>query len=149
LNATKSLFANLESRTIQWFMCLKVPHGNFFKMLSNFASTLINLFCNICRSGLHSNSRSDNQAFPGKDKLPMNLLLTPVNFDLFFSLMKSLTELRGTNEHGQPVMLVKAQILSRRVWDILVCLICLVKAFLIACLTLFLILMSADAFTHQ
>ena len=52
--------------------------------------------------------------FPGKDKMPMNLLLQPLHFEQLFLLMQNLSDLRV---NGMPYP--KAQILSRRVWDIL------------------------------
>ena len=52
----------------------------------------------------------DLPPFPGKDKMPMNLLLLPKYFDQLFELMQTLSNLRANS---------KAQILSRRVWDIL------------------------------
>eukprot|EP00095_Tigriopus_kingsejongensis_P002851 maker-scaffold442_size170051-snap-gene-0.33 protein:Tk02851 transcript:maker-scaffold442_size170051-snap-gene-0.33-mRNA-1 annotation:"hypothetical protein TcasGA2_TC009817" len=62
---------------------------------------------------------SDIPPFPGRDKMPMNLLLFPIHFDQLFELMQSLSEMRIKNENGHMVPLPKAQNLSRRVWDIL------------------------------
>ena len=61
---------------------------------------------------------SDIPSFPGKDDMPMNLLLLPKNFDQLFSLMQNLSNLRQENMDDATVI-PKAQILSRRVWDIL------------------------------
>ena len=52
--------------------------------------------------------------FPGKERMPMNLLLHPMHFEQLFTLMQTLSDLR-INGLPHP----KAQILSRRVWDIL------------------------------
>jgi hypothetical protein len=57
--------------------------------------------------------------FPGKERMPMNLLLTPVHFEQLFSLMQNLSDIRLPNENGVLLPHPKAQILSRRVWDIL------------------------------
>ena len=69
--------------------------------------------------------------FPGKDNMPMNLLLLPVHFDQLFSLMQRLSDMRfnigkdrenNSGQHLQTSLISiqsKAQILSRRVWDIL------------------------------
>ena len=46
--------------------------------------------------------------------MPMNLLLHPLHFEQLFTLMQTLSDLR-INGLPHP----KAQILSRRVWDIL------------------------------
>jgi ubiquitin carboxyl-terminal hydrolase 34 len=72
----------------------------------------------------------DLPPFPGKEKMPMNLLLLPIYFEQLFSLMQTLSDLRiklgknsdvsshgGGGGGGSPHP--KAQILSRRVWDIL------------------------------
>ncbi len=61
----------------------------------------------------------DIPAFPGRENMPMNLLLLPENFEQLFNLMQGLSDLRLTNEKGESVPQPKAQILSRRVWDIL------------------------------
>jgi hypothetical protein len=57
--------------------------------------------------------------FPGKENMPMNLLLQPVHFEELFSLMQNLSDLRLSSESGAQLPHPKAQILSRRVWDIL------------------------------
>ncbi|QQP55435.1 Ubiquitin carboxylterminal hydrolase 34like [Caligus rogercresseyi] len=71
--------------------------------------------------GGHSSARGglDLPPFPGKDKMPMNLLLSPSHFTQLFSLMQNLSDLRLRNEQNEPIPHTKAQILSRRVWDIL------------------------------
>ncbi|XP_040568738.2 ubiquitin carboxyl-terminal hydrolase 34 [Lepeophtheirus salmonis] len=61
----------------------------------------------------------DLPPFPGKDKMPMNLLLNPEHFEQLFSLMNNLSTLRLKNEKSEAIPHTKAQILSRRVWDIL------------------------------
>ena len=67
------------------------------------------------RSGAFlKNSSAEIPPFPGKEKMPMNLLLKPVHFEQLFKLMQTLSDLR-VNGNPHP----KAQILSRRVWDIL------------------------------
>ena len=62
---------------------------------------------------------SETPHFPGKDRMPMNTLLEPENFEQLFVLMQSLSNLRVRNEKGTIGPHPKAQILSRRVWDIL------------------------------
>lgn len=87
---------------------------------------------NTNRSGNRGNQGDCNIApFPGKDNMPMNLLLLPVHFDQLFSLMQRLSDMRLNVSHdpehnnGQQnrnsliSIQSKAQILSRRVWDIL------------------------------
>ena len=49
----------------------------------------------------------------------MNLLLMPIHFEQLFSLMQNLSDMRLPNENGVLLPHPKAQILSRRVWDIL------------------------------
>ena len=61
-----------------------------------------------------SRSSAEIPPFPGKEKMPMNLLLHPLHFEQLFTLMQTLSDLR-INGLPHP----KAQILSRRVWDIL------------------------------
>ena len=61
-----------------------------------------------------SRNNADIPQFPGKEKMPMNLLLHPLHFEQLFTLMQTLSDLR-INGLPHP----KAQILSRRVWDIL------------------------------
>ena len=71
------------------------------------------------RSGGMSLHRQELPPFPGKESMPMNLLLMPVHFEQLFSLMQSLSDMRIANENGVLLPHPKAQILSRRVWDIL------------------------------
>ena len=84
------------------------------------------------RSGNRGNQGDCNIApFPGKDNMPMNLLLLPVHFDQLFSLMQRLSDMRlnvcpdrehnngQQNRNSLISIQSKAQILSRRVWDIL------------------------------
>lgn len=67
-----------------------------------------------------SRSSSDSlPPFPGREKMPMNLLLLPRNFDQLFSLMQNLSNMKQTSDDKEGVGIPKAQILSRRVWDIL------------------------------
>ena len=61
-----------------------------------------------------SRNNAEIPPFPGKEKMPMNLLLHPLHFEQLFTLMQTLSDLR-INGLPHP----KAQILSRRVWDIL------------------------------
>ena len=61
-----------------------------------------------------SRSSTEIPPFPGKERMPMNLLLHPLHFEQLFTLMQTLSDLR-INGLPHP----KAQILSRRVWDIL------------------------------
>ena len=78
--------------------------------------------------GQHFRGASQHESpppFPGRDRMPMNLLLLPENFDQLFSLMQTLSSLRvegasaAGGEKPPSVPLPKAQMLSRRVWDIL------------------------------
>merc|ERR1719233_2813501 len=69
-------------------------------------------------SGL-SDYRGDLPPFPGRDKIPMLLLLQPGHFGQLFSLMSSLSRITSKSEQGQQVLDTKAQIMSRRVWEIL------------------------------
>jgi len=58
--------------------------------------------------------------FPGRDKMPMLLLLQPDHFQQLFSLMSTLSSITTTQtDLGHPVLDTKAQIMSRRVWEIL------------------------------
>ena len=57
--------------------------------------------------------------FPGRDKIPMLLLLQPPHFNQLFSLMSSLSKIKTRSEDGGEVPDTKAQIMSRRVWEIL------------------------------
>lgn len=68
--------------------------------------------------GIHSN-KPELPPFPGKDRMPMNILLTSNHFEQLFSLMQSLSDMRLANDSGVLLPHPKAQILSRRVWDIL------------------------------
>ena len=63
--------------------------------------------------------REELPPFPGRDKIPMLLLLQPRHFSQLFSLMASLSEINTKNEAGHEVPDTKAQIMSRRVWEIL------------------------------
>ena len=71
------------------------------------------------RSGGMSSHRQEIPPFPGKENMPMNLLLLPIHFEQLFSLMQNLSDLRLPNDNGVLLPHPKAQILSRRVWDIL------------------------------
>ena len=76
------------------------------------------------QQGVHGAKMASNNmdvpAFPGKDKMPMNILLKPEHFEQLFSLMLRLSELRSPpDKNGYSLPLQKAQIFSRRVWDIL------------------------------
>jgi len=71
------------------------------------------------RSGGMSSHRQEIPLFPGKENMPMNLLLLPIHFEQLFSLMQNLSDLRLPNDNGVLLPHPKAQILSRRVWDIL------------------------------
>ena len=61
----------------------------------------------------HSASRSGGKElnpFPGKDNMPMNLLLLPIHFELLFLLMQRLSDMKGQEVTPKST---KAQILSR------------------------------------
>lgn len=66
------------------------------------------------RMGQSHAHRGEIPPFPGKEKMPMNLLLLPIHFEQLFALMQKMSDWRV---NGMPHP--KAQILSRRVWDIL------------------------------
>ncbi|XP_064464002.1 ubiquitin carboxyl-terminal hydrolase 34-like isoform X1 [Ornithodoros turicata] len=56
---------------------------------------------------------------PARDRLPTLLLLRPAYLDQLFALMQQLGNVRTRNRAGEPVLHTKAQVLSRRVWEIL------------------------------
>ncbi|CAG7822666.1 unnamed protein product [Allacma fusca] len=56
---------------------------------------------------------------PPRDKLPVTLLLQTQYFEQLFSLMQSLSSIKIQDRPGGSVPHTKAQVLSRRVWDIL------------------------------
>ncbi|XP_076312719.1 ubiquitinyl hydrolase 1 puf isoform X2 [Tachypleus tridentatus] len=56
---------------------------------------------------------------PPQDRLPITLLLRPEYFEQLFNLMQQLGSLKTFNRAGDTVPHTKAQVLSRRVWDIL------------------------------
>lgn len=59
------------------------------------------------------------QAAPPKECLPTVLLLQPVYFEELFKLMQKLGDMRVPGKNGTMQPYTKAQLLSRRVWDIL------------------------------
>lgn len=59
------------------------------------------------------------QAAPPKECLPTVLLLQPVYFEELFKLMQKLGDMRVPGKNGSMQPYTKAQLLSRRVWDIL------------------------------
>lgn len=59
------------------------------------------------------------QAAPPKECLPTVLLLQPDYFEELFSLMQKLGDMRILGKNGSMLPYTKAQLLSRRVWDIL------------------------------
>ncbi|XP_071450552.1 ubiquitin carboxyl-terminal hydrolase 34 [Hetaerina americana] len=56
---------------------------------------------------------------PPKESLPTTLLLQPPYFDQLFSLMQTLGCMEAWDRKGHHMPHTKAQVLSRRVWDIL------------------------------
>jgi ubiquitin carboxyl-terminal hydrolase 34 len=53
------------------------------------------------RSGGMSSHRHEMlPPFPGKEKMPMNLLLLPIHFEQLFSLMQNLSDMRFPNDNG-------------------------------------------------
>ncbi|CAG0880480.1 unnamed protein product [Cyprideis torosa] len=56
---------------------------------------------------------------PNKENLPMNLLLEPAAQEKLFSLLQKLSTLRCSDGKGGLIPNSKAQVLSRRVWEIL------------------------------
>jgi ubiquitin carboxyl-terminal hydrolase 34 len=72
--------------------------------------------------GDHRANSGDLPPFPGRAKIPMLLLLEDQHFDQLFQLMSRLSTISNCTEEGsggQTVLDTKAQILSRRVWEIL------------------------------
>ena len=65
-----------------------------------------------------SDFRGELPPFPGRDKIPMLLLLQQDHFTQLFSLMAQLSRIPSRGEHGLALD-TKAQIMSRRVWEIL------------------------------
>uniref|UniRef100_A0AAR5QD97 ubiquitinyl hydrolase 1 n=1 Tax=Dendroctonus ponderosae TaxID=77166 RepID=A0AAR5QD97_DENPD len=59
------------------------------------------------------------QASPPRDCLPTLLLLKPTYFEQLFSLMHTLSSMKTVIKGGRVIPHTKAQVLSRRVWDIL------------------------------
>lgn len=59
------------------------------------------------------------QAAPPKECLPTVLLLQPIYFEELFTLMQKLGDMRILGKNGSMLPYTKAQLLSRRVWDIL------------------------------
>lgn len=59
------------------------------------------------------------QAAPPRECLPTVLLLQPVYFEELFTLMQKLGDMRILGKNGSMQPYTKAQLLSRRVWDIL------------------------------
>ncbi|XP_066257421.1 ubiquitin carboxyl-terminal hydrolase puf [Euwallacea similis] len=59
------------------------------------------------------------QAAPPRDCLPTLLLLKPIYFEQLFSLMHTLSSMKIIVKGGRVFPHTKAQVLSRRVWDIL------------------------------
>lgn len=56
---------------------------------------------------------------PSKDCLPTILLLQPPYFEQLFKLMQMLGDMKLTKKSGSTMQHTQAQVLSRRVWDIL------------------------------
>ncbi|XP_037876167.1 ubiquitin carboxyl-terminal hydrolase puf isoform X2 [Bombyx mori] len=56
---------------------------------------------------------------PSHARYPTLLLLEPTCFHQLFSLMQALGQMKEPGPNGEPVAHTKAQLLSRRVWDIL------------------------------
>lgn len=56
---------------------------------------------------------------PPKNSVPMLLLLRPTYFEQLFDLMHTLSEMKTQVKGGNEIPHTKAQVLSRRVWDIL------------------------------
>ncbi|KAM3962482.1 LOW QUALITY PROTEIN: ubiquitinyl hydrolase 1 puf [Aphomia sociella] len=59
------------------------------------------------------------QPAPARARLPTLLLLDPTYFHHLFTLMQALGRMKEPGANGEPVAHTKAQLLSRRVWDIL------------------------------
>lgn len=59
------------------------------------------------------------QAAPPRECLPTVLLLQPDYFEELFTLMQNLGDMRILGKNGSMLPYTKAQLLSRRVWDIL------------------------------
>ncbi|XP_049877741.1 ubiquitin carboxyl-terminal hydrolase puf [Pectinophora gossypiella] len=59
------------------------------------------------------------QPAPARARLPTLLLLDPTYFHQLFTLMQALGQMKEPGGNGEPTAHTKAQLLSRRVWDIL------------------------------
>ncbi|XP_028171395.1 ubiquitin carboxyl-terminal hydrolase puf [Ostrinia furnacalis] len=59
------------------------------------------------------------QPAPARARLPTLLLLDPTCFHQLFTLMQALARMKEPGPNSEPVAHTKAQLLSRRVWDIL------------------------------
>ncbi|CAH0594132.1 unnamed protein product [Chrysodeixis includens] len=59
------------------------------------------------------------QPAPARARLPTLLLLDPTYFHQLFTLMQALGQMKEPGANREPVAHTKAQLLSRRVWDIL------------------------------
>ncbi|KAL4703264.1 hypothetical protein ACJJTC_009239, partial [Scirpophaga incertulas] len=59
------------------------------------------------------------QPAPARARLPTLLLLEPTCFNQLFTLMQALAHMKEPGPNAEPVAHTKAQLLSRRVWDIL------------------------------
>ncbi|XP_041969100.1 ubiquitin carboxyl-terminal hydrolase puf [Aricia agestis] len=59
------------------------------------------------------------QPAPARARLPTHLLLDPIYFHQLFTLMQALGQMKEPGTTGEPIAHTKAQLLSRRVWDIL------------------------------
>ncbi|RVE55279.1 hypothetical protein evm_000177 [Chilo suppressalis] len=59
------------------------------------------------------------QPAPARARLPTLLLLDPTCFHQLFTLMQALAQMKEPGPSSEPVAHTKAQLLSRRVWDIL------------------------------
>ncbi|XP_050671951.1 ubiquitin carboxyl-terminal hydrolase puf [Leptidea sinapis] len=59
------------------------------------------------------------QPAPARARLPTHLLLDPTYFHHLFTLMQALAQMKEPGPNGEMVAHMKAQLQSRRVWDIL------------------------------
>ncbi|XP_023333721.1 ubiquitin carboxyl-terminal hydrolase 34 isoform X2 [Eurytemora carolleeae] len=76
------------------------------------------VFANIGSTNRPGLERAELPPFPGRSQIPMLLLLESKHFDQLFSLMSKLSSLTATRKEAG-VLDTRAQILSRRVWEII------------------------------
>ncbi|KAG7298078.1 hypothetical protein JYU34_018848 [Plutella xylostella] len=77
------------------------------------------VFVSVGVCGRGGGAWSEWDAAPARARLPTLLLLEPGYFHQLFTLMQALGQMKEPAGNGESVAHMKAQLLSRRVWDIL------------------------------